>query len=153
MPQVPVLNPVQESGLPNARFSTETNSDAFGGGAVKAAQAGLNLGETAIKMAADSKRRADDAISKQFEQDLNQQFNKLLHDPKTGALFTQGQKAFDIENTYGQEFDKFVTERIDKLGSSDQKAMAKQISQNYRTRLTTQLNQHTGKEIQQYNLS
>lgn len=153
MPQVPMLNTVQQAGLPNAKFSTDVNSEAFGAGAAKPQAAALALGDTALKMAADSKRRADDAATKQFEQEINQQFNKLLHDPKNGALFTQGQNAFDIENTYGQEFDKFTNERIDKLSDPSQKGMAKLISQNYRTRFTTQLNVHTGGEIKKYNAS
>lgn len=153
MPQVP--GPATEQGLtrvqgsPGARVSTQAPAEAFGGG--ETAQRAINqFGGQVMQMAREEKQKADDVATMDAYAKTVQLRNRLMYDPKSGAMTRKGKDAFGVGEDYGQQFAQGADEIESTLTNDDQRAMYQKIRQRESMDLDQNLTKHTFQQAQTY---
>jgi hypothetical protein len=149
MPKVPTYDSpkVQEQGLPNVRVSPDAPAEAFGAGRVGAQL--KSVGEsvnTAAKVYHEEKKSADDLRVKQAYAQALEAKQKLLHDPKEGALSRRGQNALGVLDEYTPKFDERLDEIEDGLSNGEQKSFFKQMRLSMRGEFNDVLHRHSANE-------
>ncbi len=155
MPIVPVPNEgsiTRRQAAPNARVSTNAPIEAFGGGSSSAAvgQAGVQLGSQALQIAKEERAKADDVATTEAYTKTVQLRNRLMYDPKAGAMNRKGKDAFGVGEEYGKQFQDGADEIESSLTNDDQKAMYKRIRAQEQRDLEGNLTKHTFVQAQAY---
>lgn len=154
MPQVPIYNKpqVQQAGLSNAKNSVQASEEAYGGGAsaARVTEAAQGLIGSASKFVEQEKAKADDTASQAAYADLMRRKQRLLFDPKEGALNRRGKDAFGVADEFGVKFDKEADDIASTLSSPAQRDMFAKIRSQQRVDLTGDLERHTMGESRKF---
>lgn len=153
MPTVPRLtNPIQQSALPTSRARAQSDLDAFGGGQASQqfAHATQNLGSQVSQMVQQQRAAADDLASTNAKYALMSEKNRLMYDPKNGAITRKGSDAFGASNEYMPQFDKIASDLQNGLANDRQKAQFAQFRAQMRVDLDGDLMRHTFSESEKF---
>ena len=154
MPQVP--GPATDQGIvrrqaaPNARVNTTAPIEAFGGGAQEVQRAIGQAGNQAMQIAREERQKADDIATTEAYMKTIQLRNRLMYDPKEGAMNRKGKDAFGVGQEYGEHFNKGADEIEASLTNDEQRAMYQKIRMRELTDLDGQLTKHTFQQAQEY---
>lgn len=154
MPQVP--GPATDQGItrlqgtPNVRVSGRNAPvEAFGGGEV-AQRATAQFGNQVMQMAREEKAKADDVATMEAYAKTVQLRNRLMYDPKSGAMNRKGKDAFGVGEEYGAQFAQGADEIEQSLTNDDQRAMYQKIRMREGMDLDQNLTKHTFQEARSY---
>lgn len=131
MPRVPRYNgpQIQETGLPNARVSTNAPIEAFGGGSgldqsINAAQRTMGVAQEIIL---EEKKKADDLATADAFARAVQEKHRLTYDTKEGLMTRKGRDSFGAPEEYRERYKKSLDDIENSLGNDDQKLIFKKI--------------------------
>lgn len=152
MPTVPA--PLQEAQTrvqvsPNARVSTQAPEGAFGSTEI-AQRAISQVGNQMMQIAKEEKQKADDVATTEAYTKTIALRNRLMYDPKSGAMNRKGKDAFGVGEEYTQQFNEGADEIQASLTNEDQRQMYNKIKENELRDLDTNLTKHTFQQAQAY---
>lgn len=152
MPTVPA--PLQEAQTrvqvsPNARVSTQAPEGAFGSTEI-AQRAISQVGNQMMQIAKEEKQKADDVATTEAYTKTIALRNRLMYDPKSGAMTRKGKDAFGVGEEYTQQFNEGADEIQASLTNEDQRQMYNKIKENELRDLDTNLTKHTFQQAQAY---
>lgn len=110
-----------------------------------------NLTNTASKIYQAEKRKAYDSTAKETENKLRDEYNRSLYDPESGFTHVKGKNTTEVYKQRNEAYKKFVDETLSKVGDADlRNRLTAELGDTYKGRHGTALDQHTGREMDNY---
>lgn len=155
MPRVPQLGiqQVQQSApnirrQPSARLQFDESSAQ--NAIAKNQAASANLLNTAVRIEAEERQKADKLAVLEADKRLSEIENKMLYDRQSGAMTRRGKDAFGLPDTVLPEYDATVDQISGSLANDNQINAFKASAISRRKSVTGQLYRHMSKEGMRY---
>jgi hypothetical protein len=152
MPKIPGYGEdrVRENALPRVRFSADAPIEAFGGGEAASGpgRALRGLAGQVEEIALKERKKALDVMTQDGYAKIVTEKNRLVYDPKEGAISRRGKAALGIDEEYGSAFDTFADKVEEDMPDPEARSMFKVMRQRERLELSGMLNRHTSQEIE-----
>ncbi len=140
---------VSEAALPNARVSSDIPASAFGGAAVEAMTRGVHdIANVVSDIAVKERDKAIDTMTQDGLSKVMAEKNRLVYDPKEGALQKQGKDAFSVPEVYGKKFDDFAAKVEDDMPDMQARQIFRRMRLNQRAELDGVLSRHVSQQAE-----
>lgn len=142
---------VEQARLPGVRLNAEASSEAFGGGSVASgpARAAQGLIAEVADIASKEREKAIDTMTQEGYTKIVAEKNRLIYDPKSGALTQKGKNAFGAPETYGKQFDDFAAKVEKEMPDSAARQMFSKMRLRERAELDGTLSRHVAQQAEQ----
>jgi|CXWL01.1.fsa_nt_gi hypothetical protein len=139
---------VSQAAFPNARFNAEAPVESFGGGAAQApiVQGVKGVADVVSEIASKERVKAIDTMTQEGLAQIVTEKNRLVYDPKDGALTKRGKDAFTTPEDYGKRFDDFSSKVESAMPDPEAKQMFRKMRLRERSELDGVLGRHVSQE-------
>jgi hypothetical protein len=148
MAKVPIVSrQVRDAPLPGVRRTATASPEAMGAGLGREVQ---RAGDVALEIHQDEQRKAEQVRLFDLKRKLGEFENRRLYDAQNGALNARGEDAFGLPDQVLGDYDTFVGELSQGLGSERLRQSFQELAAGQRQGIDRTLQRHVGQEIQRH---
>lgn len=143
---------VSTAPLPAARINAEAPIEAFGGGAAAAGvtNAIKGLAGDVLEIAAQERVKAVDTMTQDGYSKIVTEKNRLIYDPKDGAMQKRGKDAFAVPEEYTKRFDDYAAKVENDMPDAEARRMFRRMRMREMADMTGMLDRHVSQEAERF---